>query len=100
MASLHQLLPDAQDLLSLEPEELAGVLLQALHDEVRREGASRHNLRNFVGESTLREYPSLYRVLPSGLGAVKIENGAMSVVEINAAPFGVLTEPDWDALIK
>jgi hypothetical protein len=50
--------------------------------------------------STLRDYPSLYRTLPSGLGAVRIEDGAMSAVEINRAPFGVFEEPDWEALIK
>ena len=51
-------------------------------------------------ESTLRDYPSLYRTLPSGLGAVRIEDGAMSVVEINRAPFGVFEEPDWQVLTK
>ena len=55
---------------------------------------------NWRAQSTLRDYPSLYRVLPSGLGAVKIENGAMSVVEINQAPFGVVTDPDWEVLTK
>jgi hypothetical protein len=50
-------------------------------------------------ESAFREYPSLYRTLPSGLGAVRIEDGAMSTREINAIGFGVAGEPDWDSLV-
>ncbi len=50
-------------------------------------------------EAAFREYPSLYRTLPSGLGAVRIDGGAMSVREINAVGFGVATEPDWKSLV-
>ncbi|HEX7896662.1 MAG TPA: enolase C-terminal domain-like protein [Planctomycetota bacterium] len=99
----------------LSSEDLMNIPVVPLHQDLavaaalgigHSERNGHHYIRAFEyfspreKESTLREYPSLYRVLPSGLGAVKIENGAMSVVEINAAPFGVLTEPDWDVLIK
>jgi hypothetical protein len=97
----------------LSSEDLMNIPVVPLHQDLavaaalgigHSERNGHHYIRAFEyfspreRESTLREYPSLYRVLPSGLGAVKIVNGAMSVVEINAAPFGVYTEPDWDAL--
>lgn len=39
-------------------------------------------------ESALREFPSLYRALPDGVPALRIADGAISMKEINARPFG------------
>ena len=45
MASLHDLLPDAETVMALEPEELAGVLLALLNSlpERDRQQLNRHN---------------------------------------------------------
>ena len=97
----------------LSSEDLMNIPVVPLHQDLavaaalgigHSERNGHHYIRAFEylsareRESTLREYPSLYRVLPSGLGAVKIVDGAMSAVEINRAPFGVLEEPDWSHL--
>lgn len=56
MANLNSLIPNAEDVLSLEPEELAGVLLQHLNSlpEAEKRLLSRHN---FGQPNTVREYP-------------------------------------------
>jgi hypothetical protein len=98
---------------ALSSEDLMNIPVVPLHQDLavaaalgigHSERNGHHYIRAFEyfspreRESTLREYPSLYRVLPSGLGAVRIENGWMSTAEINRAPFGVASEPDWDHL--
>ena len=97
----------------LSSEDLMNIPVVPLHQDLavaaalgigHSERNGHHYIRAFEyfspreRESTLREYPSLYRTLPSGLGAVRIEGGAMSLAEINRAPFGVLSEPDWEVL--
>lgn len=97
----------------LSSEDLMNIPVVPLHQDLavaaalgigHSERNGHHYIRAFEyfspreRESTLRDYPSLYRTLPSGLGALRIEDGAMSVVEINRAPFGVVAEPDWGAL--
>ncbi len=53
--SINSLIPDAQTLLALEPEELAGVLLQYLN--LLPENASDLNRHNFSLPNTVQEYP-------------------------------------------
>jgi len=56
MSSIFKFLPDADDVLSLEPEELAGFLMEYLHSlpVPEREQLSRHN---FGVHDTFRDYP-------------------------------------------
>ena len=49
-------------------------------------------------EDALREFPSLYRARPNANPVLRIENGFISMSEINRNGFGTLSEPDWDAL--
>lgn len=49
-------------------------------------------------EDALREFPSLYRSRPNANPVLRIENGFISMHEINQNGFGTLSEPDWDAL--
>ena len=49
-------------------------------------------------EAVLREYPSLYRPLPGGMGTVRIEDGALDLREVNAFGLGARSEPDWPSL--
>ncbi len=51
--SIYSLVPDAKALLELEPEELAGVVMEYLNS-LEQESLSRHN---FTHESTVEEYP-------------------------------------------
>lgn len=53
--SIQSLIPDAQTLLALEPEELAGVLLQYLNS--LPETSSDLNRHNFSLPNTVQEYP-------------------------------------------
>ena len=57
--SLHSLVPDADALLTLEPEELAGVLLQHLNG-LPSDEQGQLNRYNFGLEHTVRDYPSHY----------------------------------------
>ena len=54
--SLHSMIPDPEDILSLEPEELAGVLLEHLNSlpENEREALNRYN---FSLHYTVADYP-------------------------------------------
>ena len=54
--SLHSLVPDATALLALEPEELAGVLMEHLNSLPVSEQQSL-NRYNFSLNHTVREYP-------------------------------------------
>jgi hypothetical protein len=100
---------------ALSSEDLMNIPVVPLHQDLavaaalgigHSERNGHHYIRAFEyfsereRTSTLRDYPSLYRALPSGLGAVRIEDGAMSLAEINRAPLGVLEDPDWEALVK
>jgi hypothetical protein len=53
--SIFSLIPDPEKLLALEPEELAGVLLEYLNDEP--DGSSELNRITFSLPKTVREYP-------------------------------------------
>lgn len=46
----------------------------------------------------LREFPSLYRTRGDAQPVVRIEDGTLSLREINAKGFGTDSEPDWDSL--
>jgi uncharacterized protein (TIGR02391 family) len=54
--SIHELIPDVEALLALEPEELAGVLLQDLNG-VPADRAGQLNRYNYTLESNLQDYP-------------------------------------------
>ena len=58
--SLHSLVPDPDAILALEPEELAGVLLQHLNG-LPHEEQGQLNRYNFGLDHTVREYPPDYR---------------------------------------
>ena len=57
--SLHSMIRDPEDLLSLEPEELAGVLLEHLNSLPERE-RGRLNRYNFSLHCTVADYPENY----------------------------------------
>lgn len=61
MVSIHSMIPNAEDLLALEPEELAGVLLEHLNS--LGENSSSLQLYNFLlpGQSPTLAYPQEYR---------------------------------------
>lgn len=56
MSSIYELIPDHELLLSLEPEELAGVVLEYLHS--LPESDSQLSFQNFSASHTVAEYPS------------------------------------------
>jgi hypothetical protein len=47
-------------------------------------------------ESAQREYPSLYRTRENGPPVVRIDDGFISMKDINQSGFGTVSEPDWD----
>ena len=54
--SIHSLVPDAKALLELEPEELAGILMEHLNSLPTSEQQNLHRY-NFSLDHTVREYP-------------------------------------------
>lgn len=58
--SLYSLAPDSDALLALEPEELAGILLQYLNS-LPEQDKERLNRYNFGLDHTVREYPPDHR---------------------------------------
>ncbi len=56
MPTLHQLFPDADTLLALEPEELAGVILEVLNSLRPGDTGTLHH-GNFSNPDSLRDYP-------------------------------------------
>src|SRR4030095_15186421 len=58
--TLHQILPDPELLLSLEPEELAGVVLESLNSFGPNEGGQL-NRHNFGLPHTVQGYPPSYQ---------------------------------------
>lgn len=56
MQSIHSLLPDPEILLALEPEELAGFVLEIFNSSVRKEKGS-VSVGNFISPEWLRDYP-------------------------------------------
>ncbi|MDA2923111.1 hypothetical protein MYX65_00390 [Acidobacteria bacterium AH-259-L09] len=55
----YTFLPDHEFILSFEPEELAGYVLEFLNDDRTEEGL--HNRYNFTLDSNLAEYPQEVR---------------------------------------
>jgi hypothetical protein len=49
-------------------------------------------------EDALREFPSLYGARERGSPVVRIEDGFLSMREINQNGFGTASEPDWENL--
>ena len=58
--SIFSIVPDPESLLSLEPEELAGVVLQHLNS-LPESGSGQLNRYNFSLPHTVQEYPPAYR---------------------------------------
>ena len=58
--SIFSIVPDAPALLALEPEELAGVVLQHLNT-LPADGSGDLNRYNFGLQHTVQEYPQQYR---------------------------------------
>ena len=54
--SIHALVPDAEALLELEPEELAGVVMEHLNS-LPASAQGQLNRYNFTLDHTVREYP-------------------------------------------
>ena len=61
MQSIHSLIPDHKILLELEPEDLAGIILEYFNSQVtkKRGLAARGNL---ISSEALRDYPSEYEI--------------------------------------
>jgi hypothetical protein len=97
----------------LSSEDLMNIPVVPLHQDLavaaalgigHSERNGHHYIRAFEylspreSEAALREFPSLYRTPASGAPAVRIEGGELDLREINAHGFGVVSEPDWEAL--
>jgi len=97
----------------LSSEDLTNAPIFPLHQDLCVAAALgiRHSERNghhyIIGfdflsarerEDALREYPSLYRVREHGSPVVRIEDGFLSMKEINRSGFGTASEPDWEHL--
>jgi len=53
MKQIHSIIPEAEKLLALEPEELAGVVLECLNSATREECNSILNWVNFINYNTV-----------------------------------------------
>lgn len=97
----------------LTSEDLTNVPVVPLHQDfcVAAALGIPHSERNghhyivgfkFLSESeraaALKEFPSLYRTREGAEPVLRIENGFISLKEINANGFGTVSEPDWDSL--
>ena len=60
MQSIHSLIPNHEALLALEPEELAGFVLELFNSSVRRKRES-VSVGNFISTDWLRDYPHEYQ---------------------------------------
>jgi hypothetical protein len=49
-------------------------------------------------DSAEREFPSLYRPGPDGISVLRIENGNISMLDINRYGYGTRSLPDWNSL--
>ena len=56
MQSIHSLIPDPEALLALEPEELAGFVLEIFNSSVHKERGL-VSAGNFISQEWLRDYP-------------------------------------------
>jgi len=62
--SIHSLVPNPEHLLALEPEELAGVILECLKAQVAnlpRGSENKLNRNNFIHAQTVQAYPSQHQ---------------------------------------
>lgn len=97
----------------LSSEDLTNAPIVPLHQDLCVAAALgiRHSERNghhyIIGfdflsprekEDALREFPSLYRVREQGSPVVRIEDGFLSLKELNQHGFGTASEPDWESL--
>jgi hypothetical protein len=97
----------------LSSEDLTNAPVVALHQDLCVAAALgiTHSERNghhyIVGfdflsprerEDALREFPSLYREREHGSPVVRIEDGFLSLNELNRIGFGTASEPDWEYL--
>ena len=97
----------------LSSEDLTNAPVVPLHQDLCVAAALgiRHSERNghhyIIGfdflspseqEAALREFPSLYRTREKGSPVVRIEDGFISLKELNQNGFGTASEPDWEFL--
>jgi hypothetical protein len=97
----------------LSSEDLTNAPVVPLHQDLCVAAALgiRHSERNghhyIIGfdflspserEAALREFPSLYAARPQGSPVVRIEDGFLSLKELNRIGFGTASEPDWEYL--
>jgi hypothetical protein len=97
----------------LSSEDLTNAPIFPLHQDLCVAAALgiRHSERNghhyIIGfdylsprerEDALREFPSLYQVREQGSPVVRIEDGFLSLKELNQNGFGTVSEPDWENL--
>ncbi len=60
MKQIFSIISDSEKLLALEPEELAGVVLECLNSATREDGDSILNRVNFINYNTVKDYPQPY----------------------------------------
>jgi hypothetical protein len=97
----------------LSSEDLTNAPIVPLHQDLCVAAALgiRHSERNghhyIIGfdflspsekEAALREFPSMYTARPNGSPVVRIEDGFLSLKELNQNGFGTASEPDWEFL--
>jgi hypothetical protein len=97
----------------LSSEDLTNAPIIPLHQDLCVAAALgiRHSERNghhyIIGfdflspsekEAALREFPSLYTARPGKSPVVRIEDGFLSLKELNQNGFGTASEPDWEFL--
>lgn len=58
---LHDLIPDPEKLLALEPEELAGVVLEILNSVTQDEDNNSLNRINFINHNTVQQYSHQFK---------------------------------------
>jgi len=111
--TLHSFRRASESGAILSSEDLMNIPVVPLHQDLsvaaalgiaHSERNGHHYIRAFEylspreQEAALREFPSLYRTRESGAPVVRIERGELDLREINAHAFGVISEPDWEAL--
>ncbi|HKP97203.1 MAG TPA: hypothetical protein VJ385_15745 [Fibrobacteria bacterium] len=97
----------------LSSEDLTNAPIVPLHQDLCVAAALgiRHSERNghhyIIGfdflspkerQDALREFPSLYQAREHGSPVVRIEDGFISLKELNRNGFGTASEPDWENL--
>ncbi len=109
--SIRETPPPAVPVLS--SEDLTTVPVVPLHQDLciaaalgitHSERNGHHYIRGFrftpasEGEDALREFPSLYERQSDGIIGLRVENGMLSLREVNSHALGVRSFPAWDSM--